>query len=145
MKGAKIRLEDHAVVQLVSKSSSRLCVPPGLLALEFEAEPRVNTGAPIDSASMVDHPRSLSVVLTYEGVVYKSVSLMFETQFNKISQRPPQGQDQIGSLSTNENDNWEHSKKKLKKVSPEKNRIGCSTPMPSHCPKRSPRHHTHPY
>ena len=132
MKGAKIRLEDHAVVRLVSKPSSRLCVPPGLLALEFEAEPRVNTGAPIDSASMVDHPRSLSVVLTYEGVVYKSVSLKFKLQFNELSKRPPQGQDHIGPFSTNEIDDWEHSKKKLKEVSPEKNRIGCCTHMPSH-------------
>ena len=59
---------------------------------------------------------------------------MFETQFNEISKRPPQGQDHIGSFSTNEIDDWEHSKKKLKEVSPEKNRIGCCTHMPSHIP-----------
>ena len=141
------------VVQLVSKPSSRLCVPPGpkaqfttmrsslitavstdLLALEFGAEPHVNTGAPIDSASMVDHPRSSFVVLTYEGVVYKSVSLKFELQFNELSKRPPQGQIHIGSFPTNEIDDWEHSKKKVKRSSPEKNRIGCCTHMPSHCP-----------
>ena len=139
------------VVQLVSKPSSRLCVPPGpkaqfttmrsslitavstdLLALEFGAEPHVNTGALIHSAFLVDHPRSLFVVLTCEGVLYMSVSLKFEPQFYELSKRPPKSQIQIGPFPTNENDNWEHSKKELKEVPPEKNRIGCFTPMPSH-------------
>ena len=102
------------------------------MALDFGAETHVNTGAPIDSASLADHPKSSFVVLTYVEVVYKPVSLKFKLQFNELSKRPPQGQDHIGSFSTNEIDDWEHSKKKLKEVSPEKNRIGCCTHTPSH-------------
>ena len=111
------------------RSSLITAVFTGLLALDFGAEPHVNTGAPIDSASLADHPRSSFVVLTYE-----EVSLKFKLQFNELSKRPPQGQDHIGPFSTNEIDDWEHSKKKLKEVSPEKNRIGCCTHMPSHIP-----------
>ena len=99
-----------------------------------EVNDRDNTGAPIDSASLADHPRSSFVVLTYVEVVYKSVSLKFKLQFNELSKRTPQGQYHIGRFSTNEIDDWEHSKKKLKEVSPEKNRIGCCTHMPSHIP-----------
>ena len=102
------------------------------MALDFGAETHVNTGAPIDSASLADHPKSSFVVLTYAEVVYKPVSPKFKLQFNELSKRPPQGQDHIGSFSTNEIDDWEHSKKKLKEVSPEKNRIGFCTHMPSH-------------
>ena len=109
------------------RSSLITAVSTDLLALDFGAEPHVITGAPIDSASLADHPRSSFVVLTYE-----EVSLKFKLQFNELSKRPPQGQDHIGPFSTNEIDDWEHSKKKLKEVSPEKNRIGCCTHMPSH-------------
>ena len=114
------------------RSSLITAVSTDLLALDFGAEPHVITGAPIDSASLVDHPRSSFVVLTYEEVVYKSVSLML-LQFNELSKRPPQGQDHIGPFSTNDIDDWEHSKKKLKEVFPEKkqNRLlyTCAKPL----------------